>query len=661
MAGSGKKKQNLSSDKSISGGTAPLVIQAPDVSHFVLPGDPPGLIHKTKLATDQTVTIATWDADNPTTETEYFRLLRARRGSDEWELFQEHPVVGPTYSVSWVPLTFTISKDWLNGDNEGLWDIIFEHVNYIPITDRSPRVPLEIDRLAPNGNVAPEAITLAVTGPITDAAFAANDYIVGTLPTLTGSLVDVLLYFTWHKGQLPDKPEDMQLVPAGPAVSGGTVNITKDMVVGQGDGACTAGFVLVDKAGNAIISKWDLRSVALGPLPIPPLTKPTLKDATGGELLRSDIVGGGAMVNIPHLTNGKATDTVVVQFKDQKLEPGTPVGGNPAGGIDIFLPWKNIWEAYASYAQAGVVEIDLAYDLVRGIEPYASAIEKVKCNLSAPGPVVGLPNPEPGNSLLKKVTIVGKSGVDNVLIAADEDQEVTASIELVGPLVVGDSYQIIWGKLPIGDPYPITATDSAGDIIEIVLDDWDTIREAGPSSKMEVWYELTNDDHENPQEPDPRTEVDIGFLVITLPEAVPQHLSSNGFVNCGSLRWNEAGTSYGIQYLIPPNAHMKKGDEVTATWKAFTDFFGTPTEVVSAKQEFVFTDITQQQADTGIMLLVEPYATKVLPTWSKTLPIGKGEVAYAITGKPAASKPTNTKVSMSEGEGSCTIPPPPNP
>ncbi|WP_236710383.1 hypothetical protein [Pseudomonas sp. RIT-PI-q] len=320
------------------------------------------------------------------------------------------------------------------------------------------------------------------------------------------------------------------------------------------------------------------------------------------------------------------------------------------------MPWDHILTEYGT--AKGVVNTDLQYIVYRGVEPFESVIATVKCNLSLPGPVN--PNPEPGNPNLKVVEVIGKSAVPNKLIVTDEDEEVNAIIELVAPLADGDTYQVMWNGTPIGTPYVIdVANDKVGDKIKIELD-WDVIRGQGPSATMPVWYVLSNAAHENPQEPQPRTNIDIDWLVFKLPDAVPLHTNPAGIVTCNSLRWKEEGTSYGIQYRIPPSGHLNEGDEVKVVWNAYTDF-DNPTLIPTAKKEQTFTNITADQARNGIVWLIEPYATHVLPIWSKALPLGKGEVSYTITGKPASSVPTNTEVGLSQGEGSCNVPPPPNP
>ena len=650
MAGSDKKEQKLASRESTSGGIAPLAVQDPNVSHFVLPGVPQGLIPRRLLDADQTTTITTWD--NTIVRTEYFELQITRAGSDEWVRLQEHIV---RETDPWVPLVFTIpSSFFLDTNNEGPFHLRYKHENGGGSIDYSNRVPIYIDKIPPNGATPPKQMVFAVTPPITDASFGTDDYLEATIPGWDGDSADVKVAFGWLKGELPEKPEDIDLIGPQDITPGGTVRIPKDKFIDAGDGLCCGGYVLIDKAGNiSALSYYELMSVALGPLPVPLLTKATVTDATGGELLRSDIEDGGVLVNIPHIPNGKSTDTIVVAWHHLKLEPSTPVGGNPSTGTKIFVPWEMILDEYGD--RTGVVDVELVYEVLRGVEPFPSDIEIVKCNLSTTGPEN--PDPEPGNPNLKKVAIVGESGVDNELIASDEDKEINAHIELVDPLENGDSYQVMWNGTPIGIPYVIDVTrDTAGVTIKIPLD-WDDIRSHGPSAAMPVWYELSNPVHENHQEPEPRTGVKIDFLVLTMPEAEPRHTNASGWLTCNSLRWSADTTPVlGIEYLIPPNPHMKRGDTVEVEWKGYKDFANP---VLETNLTLMFADISEAQEREGIVCHIGPYATMLLPIWSKPLPLAKGEVKYTVLGKPAASTPTNTCVFWSAGEGSCNIPPAP--
>lgn len=661
MAGSDKKQQ-LTSNETGSGGAEPFDVQDPVVSPPPLNGFPLGLIRRQDLDTGLTTTITTWDGGPvPTGYTEYFRLQWARADSNEWETFEEHAVESLTGNDPWEPLEFHIPPSFLlDPEHQGPFDLRYEHVNYLGVPATSGRTLIYIDNTPPHGSLSPEIMIFTVTLPITDATFSTNPYVEATIPPWTGDQSDVSIAFGWIKGVLPEDPNAIDMIgpqlidPAGSRV----VRIPKDKFTAAGDGLCCGGYVLLDKAGNiSPLSKYELMSVALDPWPLPPLDEPTAADATGGELLRSDIVDGNVLVNVPHVTNGKETDTVVVKWKTREITPGTPLGSNPTGGINIPVPWAVLWAEYGS-TTTGVVDTPVSYTVLRGVEPFASVVATVRCNFSGPGPIN--PDPEPGNGLLEMVTVVGDSDVDNELVAADENQPIWAKIELVAPLVDGDTYQVLWNGTPNGPTRVIdVANDSVGDTIEIPLD-WDVIRGEGPNAAMPVWYVLTNAAHANPQEPEQRTDVKIDFLTQALPEAIPQHTNTNDIVTCLSLRWDAGNTTFGIRYLIPPSRYLQEGDEVVVEWKAYTDY-SNPVEVASAYKTATFSNITQEQANNGIIWLIEPYDRHILPTWLKPTPMGKGEVSYTITGKPYTQTPTNTKVALSQGETSCDLPPGPNP
>ena len=651
MAFSDKKDQQLAGEYS-SGGAAPLFVQPPDVSHFVIPGDASGLILRANLNMDQKTTITSWGGtlpDDPL-DVDRFILQVARFTSNEWTDLQAHTYTG---GDSWKDLDFVIPRTFfLAQENEGAFKLRYMHISHQGVTDVSDPVPIFIDKIPPNGAIPPGKMIFAITPPITDATFGAANFLEATIPNWSGDAVGTEVAHGWLKGELPADPNDIELIGPLPILGGGKVQIPKDRFIAAGDGLCCGGYVLIDKAGNiSALSLYELMSVALGPLPPAPLPKPTVADATGGELLREDIINGGVLVHVNQITNGKSSDTIVIKWKDLELTPGTPVGPNPSSGFDIFVPWEMILQAYDG--ATGAVDTPVSYTVLRGIEPYGSAVETIKCNLSTPGPVN--PDPDPGNPNLGAVTIVGESGEDNVLIESDENQDVFAVIVLVAPLVVGDSYQVMWNGTPIGAAYKISATDTPGSTIRILLD-WDVIRGEGPSDAMPVWYVVTGPDHANPQEPDPRTAVEIEFLVLTLPAAEPLHTYDDGHsFHCYSLRWNAGGTDYGFEYRIPPSAHLKAGDEVEVTWEAYQNN-KAPVHLPTAKKVTTFPNITQEQAEKGIIWLVEPYSDHILPIFVEDIPFGIGVVSYTITGKPAASQPSSTRVGLVQGEGSCNIP-----
>lgn len=658
MAGSDKKDQGFSSNKGVSVELAPAIVPKPDVSGLIEAGLPEGLILREKLDADLTITMAVGvDNEPPSGETDYYRLQWSRDvGSTEWAQFDEKTFTG---GGTWVPLTFVIPSAFLLAtENEGDFYLRYEHTNFNLEIALSDLVLIHIDKVGPNGTDAPEKMGFSFTPPITDATFSTNDYLEATIPAWEDEdTADVTVFFGWFKGELPPTPDPTTLIGPVPITPGGTVQIPKDNIYAAGDGLCCGGYVLVDKAGNiSYPSEYELMSVALGNLPTSLIPLTVIDPTNGSDLLRSDIIDGHVIVNVPQVTNGKETDTIVVKWKDHEVTPGMPVGSNPPSGFNILVPWSILWEQYTDTA-VGPVDTVVSYSVRRGVEPFNAPDTTVKCNFSGAGPTN--PNPDPVNPNLELVRVIGESGVENKLVASDENKDVFAKIKLVDPVVADDTYQVIWNGTAIGAPYVIT-TEVAGDDIDIKLD-WDDIRLQGSDAAMPVWYLLTNTAHSNPQEPKDRTDVDVSFLVIEYMEAEALHLVAPiNRLTCSSLRWSSDGTKFGVEYKIPPSAFLNAGDEVVVTWTGYTDF-NNPQKVDSSVKTETFTNISEELATNGIVWLVEPYDVHLLPTWLSSAQIGKGEVIYSITGKTGQSKPTNTAISLAQGGGTCTLPPPPNP
>ncbi|MEB0208015.1 hypothetical protein [Pseudomonas sp. CCC3.1] len=649
MAGSGIKKQGFSASNGVSGGPELFSIPEPNVSDLIQAGLPEGLILRKDLDADLVITMETWDGAPPPFDTEYFSLLWSRNeDSNEWELFEEHPWAGGP----WIPLKFTIPSSFLLAtENEGTFYLKYKHVNFIQEPPAySAAVTIHIDKIPPNGVVAPEKMVFSVTAPITDATFATATELVATIPAWAGEdQADVSVYFGWYKGELPLTPDPDTLIGPLPITPGGQVHIPKADIYAAGDGLCCGGYVLVDKAGNVgCPSKYELMSVALGDLPSSLIALTVTDPTSGTDLLRSDVIDGHVIVNVPQVTNGKDTDTIVVKWKDHELTPGLPVGSNPPGGFNISVPWSVLWEQYTD-AAAGPVETVVSYAVIRGVEPFDAPETTVYCNFSGAGPTN--PDPDPANPNLELVRVVGESNVENVLVEEDEDEDIFAKILLVDPVVAGDSYQVVWNGTAISSPYVIT-TETSGADIDIQLN-WDDIRLHGANSAMPVWYLLTSPTHANPQEPKARTAVDIDFLVLEYEEAVPLNLNPGGYITCSSLRFNADESSFGVEYKIP-GTNLTQGDDVTVTWTAYTNF-NNPQEVNGAEKTETFSSITAEQATNGIVWLVEPYDTHILPTWLATAQVGKGEVIYSITGKSGKSKPTNDRISMAHGGATCDL------
>lgn len=202
MKGADKKAQTLTAEKDASGGATPLGFPGPDVSGFVLPGEPLGLISRSKLDSGLTVTIATWEMLPPFGETEIFRLQYARQDSGEWATLNEQVIVGDV--GDWKPLNFTIPSTFLLAtENEGAFDLRYEHENWVANVAHLPSVRIHIDKVPPNGAFAPEKMVFDFSSPVTDATFGENDYLEARIPPWAGDQADVQVKFAWLKAEFP--------------------------------------------------------------------------------------------------------------------------------------------------------------------------------------------------------------------------------------------------------------------------------------------------------------------------------------------------------------------------------------------------------------------------------------------------------------------------
>ncbi|CAI8908691.1 BIG2 domain-containing protein [Pseudomonas sp. IT-P258] len=635
------------------GRNGPLEFVKPDVSTVTLPGNPPGLFPRASLDAGILLQVTAWATLPPDGETETVTLQIARVGSDEYE---DVASVNYTEGTSSFPLPITLPADFLLKDeNEGAFKIRYQHVNWVGTPAESEDVPVFIDKTPPNGTAAPGKITFSITPPFTENNLAGLTDVDGTIPTWTGAAEGDQVAFAWMKDRLPEDPD--LIVPIGVVELGADrkVKFPVALIRSLGDGGFCGGYTIFDKAGNrSRISLYDLIPVALGTLPPLPYPAPSVPEAVPkGYVDRNDALQG-VHVEFPSILHAKSTDEVEIIWDGVALAYRTPIGSNPGSTISIGVNWEHMRDRYG--AATGAVSTPIAYKLYRGILELGGESGTVMVNFETTGP--GNPDPWPGNPLLLPLDVFGKSNVANKLVASDEDELIEAVIELVAPIADDDEYQVLWNGVPIGAPYVIdTTSDNAGDEIPIELD-WDVIRRQGNNAKMPVTYSLSNPAIANPQGPKNPTEVEIEFLTVDLPVAEPQNLvgTTTKRLTCLSLH-TEAG-KMGFQYRIPPSDYLKAGMMVEVEWKAYTTY-ASPVPVTAAGKRATLGPVTADQEVNGLMWLIEPYDTHLLPTWGgPTDQEGKGEVIYTleVDGVAVPSPASDTRVVLSAGSGTCLIP-----
>ncbi|MCU1728485.1 hypothetical protein NTD86_15980 [Pseudomonas sp. 7P_10.2_Bac1] len=640
----------------VSGRNTHADFPAPDLSSLTMPGNPPGLLARASLDSGITIEIPEWsqlpEGDD---ELEFVRLQIARSDSAEWKQVGEAIY---THGTSTFPLYITLPADFLlDASNEGPFAIRYEHENWTQTIVRSSSVPIVIDKIPPNFPNAPGPMTFDFgIGPIYDTTLDGLTEIEGTIPTWTGAAEGDQIAFTWVVDKLPDDPNDIVPIDVVPGTDG-KVRIPVDVIKALPDGRYCGGYTIWDKAGNrSAVSLYDLIPVALGDLPVTPLATPTVPEASDGTINRADAIAG-VHVEFPHITNGKETDEIEITWGTKPLGYRTSVGPNPAT-FSLPVPAVRMKQEYG--ASTGEVMTDVLYTVYRGSVAFASGKTEVPVDFSMTGPT----NPDwpnPVNPTLLFPDVYGKSGVKNELVDTDENEPINARITLVAPLADGDAYQVLWNGRPIGAPYVIdTTNDSVGDTIEIPLD-WDVIRAEGNSPVMPVHFNLSNPGFPHNDQESGRSKVKIEFLTITLPIAEPQKVvgTVTKRLACNSLFFEDG--KVGFKYLIPPSDYLREGMTVDVEWKAYTTY-NSPVEVPAAGKKMTLGPISKQEETNGVLWLIEPFDTHLLPTWGgRNNQTGKGEVIYTLVvgGDPVSSLPSDTQVVVSAGTGTCDLTPTP--
>lgn len=651
MASDGRKQKLPSWSQRVPGRADPGSFPAPDISAVTLPGLPEGLFPRAALDTGVTLEVPRWQTI-PTDPNDYETItlqFATPGGANYVDVVKVDYVPGTTD----LPVKITIPSDFLLKDeNEGAFNMRYEHENYLGTKGYSDDVLVFIDKVPPNGTAAPGKLTFTITPPFTDANLTGTD-VECVVPLWTGAATGDLVAFAWIKDSVPEDPDDIVPIAVVTLGTDRVVKIPVALIRSLGDGNFCAVYTVFDKALNrSRISQYDVIPVAIGefpPMPYPALNVP---EADDGQVTRADALQG-VFVEFQRILHAKPTDQIAIIWGGKELSYRTPVGSNPPSRMSVAVDWAHMRDVYGAAVLPVLTSVE--YTLYRGSVALGGASDDVLVDFSMTGPVN--PNPEPGNPSLHQLEVLGESDTPNVLIASDENKPIVAKITLYDPLTAGDVLQVYWNKKPIGTPYPIDiANDIPGTEIEIQLD-WGVIRGEGNHPEMPATYTLTNPDFTNPQEPEEPTQVDITFFTITLPAAIPQNLFRDR-LTCVSLHFEDS--KIGFQYLIPPSDYLKAGMTVKLQWNA-SHTYASPVDVPGAGKAATYGPITQDEADKGFLWFIEPYATHLLPTWaSATNQIGKGEVIYTfdVAGVPTASTPSDTQVGLTQGSGTCDLKPP---
>lgn len=150
MAKKGNKKRLAAWSQRVPGRNGPLDFPTPDVSAVTLPGNPLGLFPRRALGSGIPVTVPHWGQLPPDGEYEIIQLQMARPGSDEYIKVAEFTYTQGTSPQP--PFPITIPPAFLLAEeNEGAFNVRFEHENYFGTPAWSNAVLVFIDKTPPNG------------------------------------------------------------------------------------------------------------------------------------------------------------------------------------------------------------------------------------------------------------------------------------------------------------------------------------------------------------------------------------------------------------------------------------------------------------------------------------------------------------------------------
>jgi hypothetical protein len=343
-----------------------------------------------------------------------------------------------------------------------------------------PAQPLRIDRTAPGGAaIAGLAFSQQVIDFGVTEADLVDDLLSVDVPAWAGMedgdwaepyyLLDPLTGTSFAM-----RSADKQ-VGAGGAGQALTLGIPRDQLLAMGDGVRWFGYVLRDLAGNAS---------ALRPVPVPlnirlvgiptGLRAPRIdRHADDGVISEAD-ARGPVEVIIPGFDKAHPGDDIVFVLgsaRSARLRINEDDVGN-----DPLMAFSVPYAMVASGGGAGAPErysADAYYEVYRGVDLLVTSprLSAVAVDITTPAG----PDPDPStpiNESLRRATVRGASGVDNVISAADTLTDATVFIpfeadNLAPPpagrayLAVGDVIRVRWGTVELLDSVTIEADDLA--------------------------------------------------------------------------------------------------------------------------------------------------------------------------------------------------------
>lgn len=430
-------------------------------------------------------------------------------------------------------------------------------------TDDSPSFWINLDKTAPNNNIAALQPVLNEVGSLIDQGYLDRNgdqvmVTIGAWPDIRlGDVVELFLEPTL--GAIFDSVSRLTITPAlkGPARI--PITISGDAVRRKGNGLRYLYFRLVDRAGNVgPISIENLLQVSVPePIRLPP---PSVSWAEDG-LIDLEDVRRGVEVLIPRINEAVPGDVLQAYWNNRALAQYR-VPESPVWPVSVTVPWAILSaDGFAGRVPARVHYLgsrDAGTPLVS--PPF---VFEVDLSTAGPGPI----GPDPINPRLIPVVVRGSTG-DNVLLPADRGRPVTVQVQLYEAPVAGEVLELCWGSNPgVVATYTISASDRVGQWVTFTPVPYSVVQEAGDGLKIPVYYWTfngVNRQRARDTQVHVATQPVTGFYPASFPGA-----SLWGWVNCASTPWK------GVDIHIPGDRErLAENDIVEASWQLFRDTVG---------------------------------------------------------------------------------------
>ena len=558
------------------------------------------------------------------------------------------------FADTWVgDYTIALNKLSPNGPYTFKHEVWLHHGGH----ETSPLIHVTSDITAPyemTNPPEPPAMTFSTT-QLDDSNIGS---VTGVIPDYADKAPGDQFVYWYASDPLPSDPSSLQPVaPPADVPASRNVTIPRTYIEGKLDGVFYVLYALIDKARNrSHLSGWTRFVTTLGALPSA-LVKPEVPVAAGGAVIDLDTAAGGVIVHIKPYTGWKSGDKIVATWGGIPL-PDTYA--SEKNDTEIVVPSQTLRTAYLGATGEKLTPVSYVVDrLGRTFGPQQ---DDFMVNFE----IIGPPRPDPDpdfpditNPALLAGTVRG-STVDNVLVEADADKEVSFEFKIHSPVKAGETVKFFWEGTPVTEADFTITTETPG-LTKTVKFPWSYVAATDNGPDKKVYYTI-GDPNVTPNRQKSRiTSVNVNDAIVLKPDAPTfVGLSSSGWINCDS-RQSPDGA---IVVTVPDlSKWLNPGDKVKMSWQLFQPRSGTtPVPNTLFEPELTLGDLGDPHPVTGFTWRVTPYTQYVSPGYNPPAHSdanAKVTYSFMLNGKTVTSKTLAAPVGMFLGSGPCAIFPTP--